>query len=223
MKVEQTAAGLERRLEVTGILRFIPVAFLTFWLAGWAVGECFALWVLGKGALSLLSGHLGATSDHPGSIVALLGAGLFLIVWLTLWTFGGIAAGRELLRLLFGRDVFVTRSDGLEIQHHYGLFRTVKVLPRTELRRLYRLSPYAPLRVETTSGTVELTRVGTPAERTELEQALNSDFGLQAEAKSPLIGALPKGWCEILSLEHDPVLIKDPGTRRKQARLAWIM
>src|SRR5262249_9593115 len=50
--------------------------------------------------------------------------------WLTLWTFGGIAAGRELLRLLFGRDRFLVNYDGLEVEQSFGLFRLVKRFPR---------------------------------------------------------------------------------------------
>jgi len=132
-----------------------------------------------------------------------------------------MAAICQLLRLLFGRDVLISRQDGLRIEHHYGLFRSTKVLPRAEIRRCYRTSPGGPLCVETPRGTTELTRLGTFAERAELEEALNADFGLRAEPAQT--GALPKGWCEVMSLEHDAVLVKDPAVRRKQARIAWII
>src|SRR5262249_8559835 len=136
----------------------------------------------------------GAGHAPVGGIVA-IGAGLFLIFWLALWTLGGIAAGREVLRLFFWRGVLLSRRDGLEITHSYGRFRSVEKLPREEIRRFYQTSLKAPLRVETTRGTKVLTQLGTPRERTELEQQLNAEFGLQAQPGTT--GALPKGWCEL--------------------------
>ena len=49
--------------------------------SGWAAGECFAIWALVKGST-------------PGF------AKLFLLVWLTLWTFGGFAAITQVRFLL---------------------------------------------------------------------------------------------------------------------------
>ena len=220
MHVEESAIGRERRLQVSGIGRFLGVPFLSVWLVGWAIGEFFALAVLVKGGWSVLTGHAQAGAGVPLAVGAVF-AGLFLLVWLSLWTLGGIAAGHELLRLLFGRDVILSRQDELQIQHHYGLFRSVKNVRRDEIRRVYRPSPGGPVCVDTTRGTIELTRLGTAAEREELEQSLNTEFGLDAQASA--IGALPKGWCEVSSVEHDALLVKDPAVRRKQARTAWIM
>jgi hypothetical protein len=200
--------------------RFIGVPFLSVWLVGWAVGEFFALWFLGKGALALFTGHLHSGGQIPVAVGVVL-AGLFLVVWLSVWTLGGLAAGCELLRLLFGRDVIVGRHDGLQIQHHYGLFRSVKNVPRDEIRRFYRMTLNGPLCVETSKGTIELTRLGSPPDRQELEQSLTAEFGLKAEPAP--IGALPTGWCEVMTAEHDAVLVADPAVRRKQARTAWIV
>ena len=221
MKLERTGAGLETQLRITGLCRFGGVAFLALWLAGWAVGEGFVCWILGRGAWSLLTGQPLGAGQKTLEFTAALPIGLFLVFWLILWTIGGVAAGRELLRLLFGRDILLARHDGLEIKHCCGVFRSQKRLPREEIRRFYRVSTSAPLCVETVSGTTILTSLGTPAERAELEQALNAEFGL--ESHPPAVGALPKGWCEALSLERDAVLVKDPVVRRKQARTAWII
>src|SRR5262252_5066551 len=116
MQVEQTASGTERRLEVSGFGRFFGAPFLAAWLAGWAVGEFFALSVIFKGVRSILGGHSHAGA-HPVGVGMALGGGLFLLVWLGLWTLGGLAAGSQLLRMLFGRDLLVSRQDGLRIQH----------------------------------------------------------------------------------------------------------
>ena len=79
MLVEQTAVGCERRLEANGIGRFFGAPFLIFWLAGWAVGEFFALSFLCKGAWSFFGGHSRGGHDLAG-IGAALAAGLFMIV-----------------------------------------------------------------------------------------------------------------------------------------------
>src|SRR5262249_21562250 len=220
--LERTASGLEMQLRATGIVRFLLAGFLSFWLTGWAGGEAFALWMLGGGAGSLpTTGPSSGGHHQPLSVGLAVAVGVFLLFWLTLWTFGGIAAGRELLRLLFGRDRFLVNYDGLDVEQSFGLFRLVKRFPREQIRRFFRTTPFAPLSVETTAGTTVLTRLGTAVERSELEEALNAEFHVEPQPAS--IGALPKGWCEALSLEDDPVLVKDPAIRSKQARVAWII
>src|SRR5262245_11312413 len=223
MMLERTASGLEMELRATGIGRFLLAGFLSFWLTGWAAGEAFALWMLVGGARSLLTtGHSSGGHHQPLSVGMAVAAGVFLLFWLTLWTFGGIAAGRELLRLLFGRDRFRVNYDRLEVEQSFGLFRLVKRFPREQIRRFFRTTPFAALSVESTGGTTTvLTRFGTAVERAELEEALNAEFHVEPQPAS--IGALPKGWCEALSLENDSVLVKDPAIRSKQARAAWII
>jgi len=216
--LERTASGFEWRLKVAGFGRFIGAAFLSLWLLGWAVGEAFAVWALVGGGYSLLTGR----THQPVSLGFALAAGAFLLFWLTLWTLGGIAAGGELLRLLFGRDQFVADPESLKVIRSFGLFRSVKQFSRGQIRRFYRTSPRSPLSVETTDGKTEtLTRLGTPAEQFDLEEALNGLFRLERETEPA--GALPKEWCEVLSPERDSILVKDPAVRRKQARTVWIL
>jgi hypothetical protein len=220
MNVERTDAGLEAQLRIAGIGRFIGVAFLTFWLTGWVIGEAVALWLLGKGSWSLFTGQLLNSGQKSTELSAALAAGLFLVVWLVLWTVGGVAAFRELLRLLFGRDTVRAGTDGLAITRRSGIFRSITRIPRDTIRRFYVASVNTPLSVETTSGTAIVTRLGTFSERTELEQMLNSEFMLPSQPQA--LGALPAGWYEILSPECDAVLVKDPVVRSKQARTTWI-
>ena len=221
MNVERNDAGLEAQLRIAGIGRFFGAAFLTFWLTGWVIGEAVAVWLLVKGGWSLVTGQLLYDGQKSTELSAALAAGLFLVVWLVLWTFGGVAAIRELLRMLFGRDTVRAGTDGLAITQRSGVFRSITRIPRDTIRRFYVASVNAPLSVETTSGTAIVTRLGTFSERTELEQMLNSEFMLPSQPQG--LGALPAGWCEILSPECDAIVVKDPVVRSKQARTTWVV
>jgi hypothetical protein len=221
MKLDRTAAGLEAQLRVSGFGRFFAAGFLGFWLAGWAAGEAFVVWILSAGAWSLLTGEPPDAGRERLRPELALPAGLFLLLWLSLWTLGGIAAARELLRLLFGRDRMLVRYDGVEIERSYGLLRSRRALRRDEIRRFYQSPTKTVLNIETTRGTIELTRLGTAEERTELAEALSAELKLPPEPETE--GALPEGWCEILSPERDYVLVKDPAMRRKQAKATWIV
>jgi hypothetical protein len=221
MEIQHTSGGLEARLKIVGISRFLGAAFLAVWLTGWTVGEGFAIWLLSVGAWALLTGRPPEPGRQPLSPGVALPVGLFLLFWLAFWTFGGVMAWREFMRLLFGRDRLVATAEGLEIEQRCGVFRSREKLPRTELRRFYRKQGNGALCVETQHGTRELTRLGNSVERAELEEALNSEFQLSALRVGQ--GALPTGWCEISSPERDLVLVKDPAVRRKQATVTWAL
>src|SRR5882762_6825090 len=92
---ERTSQGWEIQFKSRGPARFLGAAFLGFWLCGWAAGESFAVWMLGKGALSLLTGEPPSSGGRPLPLGPTLGAGIFLLVWLSFWTLGGILALRE--------------------------------------------------------------------------------------------------------------------------------
>src|SRR5580765_1157950 len=128
MAWETSASGSVFELKVQGFGRFIGAAFLATWLAGWAAGEAFALSILAFGGWSLVTGRPPGVGHQPVTLIAALPVGLFLLIWLFFWTIGGIAAGRELLRLLYGRDRFVIRQGDLEVEHSYGLFRSIERL-----------------------------------------------------------------------------------------------
>jgi hypothetical protein len=219
MQVERTFSGFQATLRLRGVARFVGAAFLFVWLCGWTFGEGFALWILFAGAKSLLTGQPPEPGRSPLELAPALATGLFLIAWLTLWTFGGIAAWYELMRLLFSRDRLRVTGHGLEITRRVGVFSSTRRLPRTQLRRIY-CRAGSVVMVETVNESVELTRNARLAETDELVRLLSAELNL--EASKPLPPALPPDWREI-TVAGRTLLVKDPLTRRKQAILAWLV
>src|SRR5688572_29573937 len=117
---EQTLDGWELRLLPRGPGRFVGAVFLIVWLSGWAVGEAFALWILVKGVIALVTGQ----PPDPGRDTLEVGvagmAGAFLLLWLFLWTLGGIAAIGELLRSLWGEDRLLVSGGRLSLTRVRG-------------------------------------------------------------------------------------------------------
>ena len=113
-------------LRPTGIGRYFVAAFMAMWLVGWLVGEVFAIAIAG----AIFSSVAGAFPDRlpawSADLVASSGlafALLFLLVWLTFWTFGGIAALLHLMRSLVGEDVIGLTDSGFELVRRAGPFR----------------------------------------------------------------------------------------------------
>ena len=129
MTTDRTPEGIETTLSVTGFGRFLGAAFIGVWLTFWAVGEAFALWLLAKGAWALLTGEPPEPGRSPLSAEEALPIGLFLLIWGSFWTLGGIFAGREFLRLLFGRDTsapgrpLLTSNTAMVSSGHINIFR----------------------------------------------------------------------------------------------------
>src|SRR5215471_10799082 len=115
-------SGTQVALRASGILRFLPATFLTVWLCGWAVGEWFGLRLFASMVRTLLGWSvlgpwLPPLSGRMPSGVALPFFIVFVTLWLTLWTVGGIGAFLQIMTLLFGRDVVRWGPDGLEVEH----------------------------------------------------------------------------------------------------------
>ena len=164
---ERTNEGWQIELRTRGGARFVSAAFLAFWLCGWAVGESFALWILVKGAVALLTGGPIDPGHAPLQVGPALMAGLFLVFWLTLWTFGGIAAAAELLRLLWGVDRINVASGQLTVTWSRGLFRNSRTFERHTIRRVLLAGRDDHVVLDTDRGRVDLTGMGTRPERSE--------------------------------------------------------
>ena len=135
--------GEEIVLRATGWVRLLPAAFLLFWLCGWAVGELLVLLIL----LGPLADPLVATlrdvlpgswprpprfsGSTPWPVLA------FLAVWFVFWTWGGLTAAWQLLRLVAGSDRFVTRPGGFSLRPGAGPFGRTRDFPASEVSAVH--------------------------------------------------------------------------------------
>jgi hypothetical protein len=214
-------AGLEAELTSRGVERFGGAAFLSLWLCFWVVGEVLAVGLLVAGAWALVTGQpLGEGRKLLATGPALL-TGVFLLCWVTFWTFGGLMAWHEFFRLLWSRDRLVARGDGLEVANRVGPIVKRRFLPADTLRGFFRIAPQTAVQAETTTGVVELTRNGTPAEQAQLIAALAAEFKLPAPDRLPAV--LPAAWCEVRAPEGGEVVVRDPAPRRTAARIMWLI
>jgi hypothetical protein len=199
-------------LEPRGAGRFFTAGFLLFWLCGWAIGEGFALWILGNGAAALMTG-----TPLKGPALAM---GAFLLLWLSFWTLGGIAAVAAFLQMVWAEDRLTTEGGGLVLQRQRGPFLRRREFPRDTVRRILISPRNGALALETGQATVELSPLGTPEERAAAASALRSELGIPDVALVRLDDALPKGWEEVITPEGARAVAPDRGTRRTQARVA---
>ena len=132
-------------LRPTGQWRYLSAAFLALWLAGWAIGEVVGLGAIAgfiASAIPVLNTIALATLVEKLSTGAAIFMFLFLLVWTTFWTIGGIAAFTTLLRDLAGEDRLRLVPDGIELTRRAGPFRR----SRTHRPRRHSTNPRAPSR-----------------------------------------------------------------------------
>ncbi len=214
-------AGLEARLTPRGAGRWSRAAFFGVWLLFWIVGEAFALWILIAGGWALFTGQPSGPGRAPLELAPALFTGIFLLAWVSFWTFGGLIAWHEFFRLLWSSDRLLARNDGLEITHRIGPFRRRRLVPRDHLRRLFRIETLHTVQLETAGGVMELTRNGTATEQNRLVAALTAALRLPSPDQLPPL--LPSTWRELRSHEGDAILVRNPATRRTQARVMWLI
>jgi hypothetical protein len=219
MVIERTFEGWQASVRARGFARYFGAAFLGLWLCGWAAGEVFVVVFLVGIAWQGLTGQ----PIHPGlptiedSTAPLAVAGL-LLLWLTLWTLGGVAALWSFLRMLWAEDRLVVRSDALVVVRRAGPVSRSRQIPRETIRRLYRTSGrglVGKLMASTTAGSILITDCATPEELDQLETELTRELGLKAVTSA----TLPAGWEEIALPEGGTALVESPATRRRYARI----
>jgi len=220
---ERVPEGWQVRFKPCGPLRYVSAAFLLFWLCGWAVGEAVALAFLAKGVLALMNGAPFDEGRSPLLLGPALAIGGFLLLWLSLWTLGGLAAIGEVLRLLWSEDRLIANASGITVARSRGPFRSSREIPRDSLRSIIMVPRSDALVAETPRGRIELTRLGTHEEREESATALRSELGLREEAPGTGPAVLPKGWAEVITPEGERVVAVDAATQRLQARIAGLV
>jgi hypothetical protein len=148
--------------------------------------------------------------------------GAFLLVWLALWTVGGIAAIGELLRLLWGEDRMMVASGRLTVTWSRGPFRSSRAFERDAIRRISVLPPSDRLALELRTDRVDLSRLGTRSERVEAAAALRRELSLP-ETALPAGQSLPNRWELIFTPEGDRALVPNLAVRRTQARVIAVL
>lgn len=220
-----TADGV-RRFRPRGAGRFFEAAFLLVWLCAWAVGEAFALILIGNGIYALMTGGPAWGSSEPLRLGPALVTGAFLLVWLTIWTIGGVMAARELLRALWAEDRLWLDRDRLRRIHRLGPMVSTQHWPRAEIRRVFVQSTSAglgALMAQVGSGVIELTNLGTVTERSQAAGDLRAALGLPEHDSPTDLAALPEGWQEIIDPRGQRLLVPNLRTRRTQAHIVSLI
>ncbi|MCP9883897.1 hypothetical protein KBY97_01980 [Synechococcus sp. ATX 2A4] len=219
--------------------RFVLGGFLSVWLCGWAAGEVFVLvmlsrllreWAAADGPLG--EGTASSTGMSMGMTAALSG---FLLLWVSLWTLGGIMALREWLRCFWADERLVLNAEGLTLRSRLGPFGRRRRIPSEEIRHCEvrgRGQHQGALVVELTDRVMELTRLGTGSERQSAADALNAALGLRPGAAPPTAGEgveamaprLPRRWQELEgAMFESPVLVPNLANRRLQTAVMAVV
>jgi len=177
-----------------GWIRFVVVAFLSFWLAGWLAGELFVL--------KALLGLIGVTFDipfldgDPSMSGELTGVALvaFLLVWFVFWTFGGIAAMIVALRLLFGRDVIELTPTGFAVRQAIGPFERVIEFHRHDVSELRIKRSSGAILAVVKGRTVDVTHFGTDEEMHLVLGRIRAHTGITSTP--PKTAEFPDDWVE---------------------------
>lgn len=115
--------------------RWYLLVFLFIWLIFWLFGELAVGGMIISGLISILTGNA-----PPGSILAMGGGGLFMLIWLIGWTVGGGFAIYIFLWQLVGRERIVINKEGLTIARELWKWSRAKSYLKKHLLNL-RVSP----------------------------------------------------------------------------------
>lgn len=220
-------AGSSAALRASGAGRYAEAAFLAVWLAAWLLGEIIALVFLAALLRSVLGAAIGTPWPIPGGEWIADGSAAFalsfILVWLGIWTVGGIAAIDELLRSVAGEDTVSITPTGVELVRRAGPLRRTRTFERAGIRRVRLRRPDLAVVVDAASGTEVLTRFGTEEERQHLTDWLRRQLSLP-EGDAPVDTATaPPGWTMTVEDGVTCVTNADPRARRAGALVAWMV
>jgi hypothetical protein len=218
-------AGSSASLRASGIVRYINATFLVVWLAGWALGEVVALGFLIMLIRSVVGSAAGLPWPIPGGDWIAGGAAgfvlLFLLVWLTLWTVGGLAAFNELLRSLAGEDHISVQPAGVELVRRAGPLRRVRTFDRSLIRWVRIRRHDKAVVMDTTSGTELITTYGTVDERRTMTEWLRRQLSLPDDGRRVDTAVVPPGWTMTVESGTARLSQSNPRAKRAGATIAW--
>jgi hypothetical protein len=215
IEIQHTPDGLVVRSRPDGVGRIGGALFLAIWLCFWLVGETVVLGVLVSGASVLLTGHELSGAPRMIELLPALGVGGFMLVWITFWTFGGVMALLELLRLISSEEKLLVGPDALTIGHRRGPFSWTSTVKRADVRNV-RVSPRTRMLVlDAGRRSYDVAQVRTPADERAAVFAVRKELGLDGAREGEPV--LPEGWEETITPEGDRVIVRDPRARKKQA------
>jgi hypothetical protein len=222
MAIDGDVAVLRRR----GIGRFFEATFLGVWLTGWAIGEVLAVAVLASIALAFVGVVPAARWWSPGASMTNVGpifVVLFVGVWLTFWTIGGITAGWQFLRDLAGADRIALVPVGVEVIRRAGPFTRTHRFERSDVRRIRIRAHDKALVADTKKGTRVLSDLGSRAERETLCAWLQGHLDIGAIAPHDPTGAAPPGWTRADGEAGEIRLTRPTTGRRTVGVVLWIV
>jgi hypothetical protein len=179
---------MEWTLRPRGAGRWLSAAFLSFWLLGWLAGELFAIAAVAALTANWLAPGFVSRwirGDAPPPQIAYF-AVPFLLLWLIIWTVGGLRAVKELFRLIGGEERVRLEGETVHVERRAGPFVERKELPVSDLKRL------------------KLT-LGSEEERRAVIAELRSLAGPAADRQDARPVA-PDGWTEEIDATGAPVL-----------------
>ncbi len=226
MNHKQSTAILDLRFRPRGVGRLANASFLIFWLCGWVVGEVLALLILGHALVALITGRPFMGSEPPPQIGFILFMMGFLLVWLAIWTAGGVLSIRELLRLLWAEDRIQLDIEFLWLTHRLGPFAKTRRLPRGDIRRVF-IQPAgtgaSALMAQTRENVITLADLGTPEERARASGDLRAALNLVEAVSNDPPATLPDQWQNIMDERGHLLLVPNLRTRRVHARIVSVV
>ncbi len=213
--------GATASFRPAGRARYFGAGFLSFWLCGWAAGEAFGAYFLVT--LLMTIAGLAPQAVQGGKWLeggAAFGGLLFILFWLSLWTFAGVAAITQLLRSLAGEDRIDVHGTAIEITRRAGPFSRVKSHDRSDIRAIRLRQKDQAVMIDTTTASSEITKFGTAEERKQLVEWLHQRLALPA---TPPAALSPRGWTLQSESGTTQMTRMDPRTRWIAASIAWVV
>jgi hypothetical protein len=227
---EQTPTlKLPAALYSRGLGRIVDAFLLVCGLVLWVAGALAVLSLTLATIVNLIATGLNLSLPpyfpkvtDPGVASGFL---LFGMVFLTLWTAGGIAVGTHLFRSVAGEDRVWLTSEFLVVHRRAWLFRRTTRVARHDIRRISMTDYDRALAVYSSAGMKTITSLGTVGERRELRAALMRQLVLPdaAAVRELEQQTVPPHW-ETRRADLGYILYRPPARIHGQrVRMVWIV